>query len=163
MAKAPLLLLLLGLMLATLLAAAAAPAYAQQGEQVTVEPFAVTATGVIERAAPLDQNSPTPSATPVFAITDEETGTPYEILGDLGAFVGQRVLIYGQPVPGPGNPDRPDLLSLAGVVPLGASGETVAATFELTIDGEVPEGRSFGLGLRGLAGGSPVPAGLGSV
>ena len=56
--------LALALMLTALLVAAASAFAQPQGP--------VTATGVLERAAP---HSPGP--TPVYGITDEETGTPY--------------------------------------------------------------------------------------
>ena len=57
------LLLALGLMLATLLATA--PAFAQQGP--------VTATGVL--VGPVENDDPDP--TPEFRLTDEATGTTY--------------------------------------------------------------------------------------
>ena len=67
--------LLLGLLLATLLAAAGgSPALAQEGAedaQYEQSPTEVRATGVLERAAPHGQDT-----TPIYAITDEATGTP---------------------------------------------------------------------------------------
>lgn len=52
-----------------------------------------TATGLLGRAAP---HSPDP--TPVYAITDEATGTPYELVSgfvNLEQYVGERVTIQG--------------------------------------------------------------------
>jgi len=70
----------------------------------------VTATGVLERAAP---HSPDP--TPIYAITDKEAGTSYELkssFGNLEQYVGKKVTIQGVPVPGPGGPSRPPLLNV---------------------------------------------------
>ena len=83
------LLLALGLMLATLLATA--PAFAQQGP--------VTATGVL--VGPVENDDPDP--TPEFRLTDEATGTTYVLVSgfvDLAPFAGQRVTITGAPIGG---------------------------------------------------------------
>src|SRR5215216_2550803 len=71
----------------------------------------VTATGVLQRASP---HSPDP--TPIYAITDEEAGTFYELksgFGNLEQYVGKKVTIQGEPVPpGSGEPSRPPLLKV---------------------------------------------------
>jgi hypothetical protein len=75
-------------------AATALPALAQQPGPTTL-----TATGVL--VGPVEDDDPDP--TPEFRLTDETTGTTYNlIIGfvDLGAFAGQRVTIEGVRVPG---------------------------------------------------------------
>ncbi len=82
------------------------------------QPQEVTATGVLEPAPPL-----APDPTPTYAITDEATSARYDLISgfvDLEPYVGQRVFIRGAPVPGPGDPNRPPLLNVTEVVPLGA-------------------------------------------
>ncbi len=82
------------------------------------QPQEVTATGVLEPAPPL-----APDPTPTYAITDEATSARYELISgflDLEPYVGQRVFIRGEPVPGPGDPNRPPLLNVTEVVPMGA-------------------------------------------
>ena len=82
------------------------------------QPQEVTATGVLE-PAPLHAPDPTPT----YAITDEATSARYDLISgfvDLEPYVGQRVFIRGEPVPGPGDPNRPPLLNVTEVVPLGA-------------------------------------------
>ena len=111
-----------------------------------------TAVGVLERLGPDPSGDPTPT----YSITDEETGTSYKLISgflDLEPFVGERVLVYGVPgagLPAPGGGPRG--LNVTEVVPLGESGETVTVTFELAVDGEVPEGQT--LAMR-LGSGSP--------
>jgi hypothetical protein len=82
------------------------------------QPQVVTATGVLETAPPYS-----PDPTPTYAITDEATSARYDLISgfvDLAPYVGQRVSIRGEPVPGPGDPNRPPLLNVTEVVPLGA-------------------------------------------
>ena len=111
-----------------------------------------TAVGVLERLGPDPSGDPTPT----YSITDEETGASYKLISgflDLEPFVGERVLVYGVPgagLPAPGGGPRG--LNVTEVVPLGESGETVTVTFELAVDGEVPEGQT--LAMR-LGSGSP--------
>ena len=109
-----------------------------------------TASGVLGRAAP---HSPDP--TPVYAITDEGTGTPYELVSgfvDLEQYVGERVTIQGVPVPGPGDPSKPPLLNVTQVQPSdegndddppGSVNDKATLSFELTVEGEPPADASF--------------------
>ena len=81
----------------------------------------VEATGVLERAAP---HSPDP--TPIYAITDEATGTSYELTSgfvELEPFVGQRVAIEGVPVPGSPPPDAPLFLNVTSIASADDPGE----------------------------------------
>ncbi|MCA1716337.1 MAG: hypothetical protein LC781_05530 [Actinobacteria bacterium] len=79
---------------AAITAVAALPALAQQPGPTTL-----TATGVL--VGPVEDNDPDP--TPQFRLTDEATGTTYNLISgfvDLEVFVGQRVTIEGVRVPG---------------------------------------------------------------
>lgn len=129
---------------------------------VTVAPAALaqgsstTATGVLERAAP---HSPDP--TPVYAITDQTTGTAYELVSgfvDLEQYVGERVTIQGVPVPGPGDPNKPPLLNVTQIEPAGGTGDDggndedpppgsvndkATLSFELTVFGDPPADAAF--------------------
>jgi len=108
----------------------------------------VTATGVLERAAP---HSPDP--TPVYGITDEETGTSYELISgfvDLEQYVGERVTIQGVAVPGPGDPSKPPLLNATQIQPADGGGnndppvnDKATLSYELTVDGDPPAGAAF--------------------
>ncbi len=107
----------------------------------------ITATGVLERST---QDSPDP--TPRYAITDEESGTSYELF-DAGAglesYVGERVTVSGTPAPGPGNPEGPLAVDVTQVTPADdptgppPGEDTVTLTFELTVKGTPPEGTRF--------------------
>jgi LPXTG-motif cell wall-anchored protein len=108
-----------------------------------------TATGVLGRAAP---HSPDPA--PVYAITDDPTGTPYELVSgfvDLEQYVGERVTIQGVPVPGPGDPNKPPLLNVTQIQPSdgGNNGDPAPVndeatlSFELTVEGEPPADAAF--------------------
>jgi len=107
----------------------------------------ITATGVLERST---QASPDP--TPRYAITDEESGTSYELF-DAGAglesYVGERVTVSGTPAPGPGNPEGPLAVDVTQVTladdPTGPppGEDTATLTFELTVKGTPPEGTRF--------------------
>jgi hypothetical protein len=82
------------------------------------QPQEFTATGILEPAPPY-----APDPTPTYAITDEATSARYDLISGflvLDQYVGQRVFIRGAPVPGPGDPNRPPLLNVTEVVPLGA-------------------------------------------
>ncbi len=87
-----------------------------------------TATGVLERSTRVSEDPE-----PIYSITDEETGTSYELISgfvELEPFVGERVLVSGVPVPGLPRPDGgPRTLNVTEVVPLGDSGEAVTVTF----------------------------------
>jgi LPXTG-motif cell wall-anchored protein len=154
-------LLALAFTLATLLAAAAPgpTALAQQSTDVVDEESAAQeagatrvggpamATGVLGRAAP---HSPDP--TPVYVITDEETGTPYELVSgfvDLEQYVGERITIQGVPVPGPGDPNKPPLLNVTQVEPADGDDDPPAVndkatlSFELTVFGDPPDDVAF--------------------
>ena len=79
---------------AAITAVAALPALAQQPGPTTL-----TATGVL--VGPVEDNDPDP--TPQFRLTDEATGTTYNLISgfvDLEVFAGQRVTIEGVRVPG---------------------------------------------------------------
>ena len=81
----------------------------------------VTATGVLETAAPHE-----PDPTPIYALTDEATGTPYELTSgfvELEPFVDQRVTIEGVPVPGNPPPGAPVFLNVTSIVPADAGSE----------------------------------------
>ena len=115
----------------------------------------VGATGVLERAAPHGQDP-----TPIYAITDEATGTPYELISgfvELEPFVGQAVTIEGVPVPGDPPPGAPVFLNVTSIVPVGdpGGGQEVTATGLI----EPLEATSFGYGTHALkVGGAPVYA-----
>src|SRR5215217_226158 len=132
--------LALALMLTALLVAAASAFAQQQGP--------LTATGVLEGAAP---HSPDP--TPVYAITDEEAGTSYELVSgfvDLEQYVGERVTIQGVAVPGPGDPGKPLLLNVTQIQPAAEDGnndppvnDKATLSYELAVDGDPPAGTAF--------------------
>src|SRR5215217_7385538 len=132
--------LALALMLTALLVAAASAFAQPQGS--------VTASGVLERAAP---HSPDP--TPVYGITDEATGTSYELVSgfvDLEQYVGERVTIQGVAVPGPGDPSKPPLLNVTQIQPTDGGGDNdppvndkATLSYELTVDGDPPAGAAF--------------------
>ena len=107
------------------------------------------ATGVLGRAAP---HSPDP--TPVYAITDERTGTSYELVSgfvDLEQYVGKQVTIQGVPVPGPGDPSKPPLLNVTQVQSADggddedppAVNDKATLSFELAVEGEPPASVAF--------------------
>jgi hypothetical protein len=107
----------------------------------------ITATGVLERST-----TESPDPTPRYAITDEESGTSYELFdagAGLEAYVGERVAISGTQTPGPGNPDGPLAVDVTQVTPAdGPTGpppgeDTVTLSFELTVKGTPPEGTRF--------------------
>lgn len=98
-------------------AIAALPALAQQSGPTTL-----TATGVL--VGPVEDNDPDP--TPEFRLTDEATGTTYNLISgfvDLGAFAGQRVTIQGVRVPG----IDPLAFNVTSIQPAPTSGGTTTA------------------------------------
>lgn len=79
---------------AAITAVAALPALAQ-----SPGPTTLTATGVL--VGPVEDNDPDP--TPQFRLTDEATGTTYNLISgfvNLEDFAGQRVTVEGVQVPG---------------------------------------------------------------
>src|SRR5918994_2415547 len=149
--------LALALMLTALLVAAASAFAQPQGP--------VTATGVLERAAP---HSPDP--TPVYGITDQETGTPYELVSglvDLEQYVGERITIQGVAVPGPDDPGKPPLLNVTQIQPADQGdnndppvNDKATLSFELTVDGDPPAGATFFGNVRAGEGGPGLYAPL---
>lgn len=102
---------------AAITAATALPALAQQPGPTTL-----TATGVL--VGPVEDDDPDP--TPEFRLTDEATGTTYNLISgfvDLGAFAGQRVTIEGVRVPG----IDPLAYNVTSVRPAPAGGGTTTA------------------------------------
>ena len=96
---------------------AALPALAQQPGPTTL-----TATGVL--VGPVEDNDPDP--TPEFRLTDEATGTTYNLISgfvDLGAFSGQRVTVEGVRVPG----IDPLAYNVTSIRPAAAGGGTTTA------------------------------------
>ena len=84
------------------------------------------------------------------AITDDDSGTPYALTSkdvDLDAYVGEKVTIYGAPVPGYEGGQiegGPALLEVGEVETVAGAPEAEAkVTFELSIEGEVPADYSF--------------------
>jgi hypothetical protein len=121
----------------------------------------VTATGVLQRAAP-EGSDPTP----VYAITDEATGTLYRLISgfvNLEYYIGQRITFQGVPVPGPDTPGAPHELNVTQVQPADAPpvsqpDTTATLMFELAVKAEPPEGTTFSESYRpredqGAAGG----------
>lgn len=132
-------LLILAGMLAAVLAVAVTALAQPEGQQAV--------TGVIERPEPDPGGVPSPA----YAITDERTGETHELLSingsvDLEPYVGERVLVHGRRSPGT-LPRRflAEALDVSKIYSLGEDGETVDVTFEIEIDGEVPEGYFFHL------------------
>ena len=91
--------------------------------------------------------------TPVYGVTDEETGTPYELVSgfvDLEQYVGERVTIQGVAVPGPGDPSKPPLLNVTQIQPADRGdnndppvNDKATLSFELTVDRDPPAGATF--------------------
>lgn len=99
--------ILLGL-LAVMMGTLAVPAMAQQYQYGPQGEF--IATGVLGGNT---QEGPDP--TPVYPITDEASGDPYELQSgfvDLESYVGSRVTVYGTPAPGIGTPPRYDVIRI---------------------------------------------------
>lgn len=119
-------------------------ATASFGDEGAASSGPISATGVVEKPQMTTYMYGT------HAITDEATGTPYALTSedlDLDAYVGEKVTIYGAPVPGYEGGEiegGPALLEVGEVEPVtGASEEEVRVVFELSIEGEVPEDYSF--------------------
>ena len=122
---------LLAVMLAT-----AVPAFAQQQGPIT-------ATGVL---GPPDTSGPDPE--PIYALTDEGTGTTYELISgfvELEPYVGQRVTIEGMRIPGidPFALNVTRIQPVDGPPPGPAPGTSATFDFELTVKGEPPAGTRF--------------------
>lgn len=145
--------LLIATVLITVFTAAVAPTRAQ-GQAQPPEPVEVT--GVL--GAPYSR---VPDPEPIYALTDEGTGTPYELTSDsvdLGPYVGQRITAYGSPVSGDLPPGAPLLLNVSRVESSsGAVKETFMAAFELTVEGEPPPGTVF-FGVAAITGFGPDSA-----
>lgn len=129
------LLVLVG-MLAVVLVAAAVPAFAQQQGPIT-------ATGVLGQP---DTSGPDPE--PVYPLTDEATGTTYELTSgfvELAPYVGQRVTIEGVRIPGidPLALNVTRIQPVDGPPPGPAPGTSATFDFELTVKGEPPAGARF--------------------
>ena len=152
--KVPSLLMLLGLMLATLLAAAV-PAFAQDG--ISGPSREVVVTGVL-RALDVDCDE-----CARYAITDEATGTDYKLISDprnpyggvdLSQYVGLKVTAHAIPQ------FNFDGLYVNQIQSADASSRfpqgTVVATFELAVEGEVPAGTKF----FGIIGSPEIATGL---
>ncbi|MDP9458096.1 MAG: hypothetical protein M3Q49_13995 [Actinomycetota bacterium] len=83
------------------------------------------------------------------SMTDEVGGDLYALeseVVDLDAYVGQRVTVFGASVPGYENGQvegGPPLFEVTRVEPARGPVDPVAATFELTVEGEVPAGGLF--------------------
>ena len=119
-------------------------ATASFGDEGAASSGPISATGIIEEPGMTTYMYGT------HAITDEKTGTPYALTSedvDLDAYAGEKVRIYGAPVPGYEGGEiegGPALLEVGEVEPMAdASGEETSVNFELLIEGEVPEDYSF--------------------
>ena len=103
----------------------------------------ISATGIVEKPEMTTYMYGT------HAITDDDTGTPYALASedvDLDAYVGEQVTVYGAPVPGYEGGEiegGPALLEVGEVETATGSPEAANVTFELSIQGEVPEDYSF--------------------
>lgn len=133
--------LLLPVLTLALAFVSASPTSAQQGP--------VEATGML--GGPYTR---APNPEPLYALTDEETGTPYEITSnsvDLEPYVGQNVTIRGGPLSDVGPPSAPDLINVTQVESAQNVNETVAVGFELAVEGEPPSETTF-FGVVGVPG-----------
>lgn len=111
----------------------AAPTPAQQGP--------VEATGML--GGPYTR---TPNPEPLYALTDKETGTPYELTSnsvDLEPYVGRSVTVRGVPLSGADPQSSPDLINVTQVEPALSVNETVSVGFELAVEGEPPSEAAF--------------------
>jgi LPXTG-motif cell wall-anchored protein len=139
-------LLALVLVLTTLVVAPASAQDGGEGAQSGQYPTEVRATGVLERAAPHD-----PDPTPIYAITDEATSTPYELTSgfvELEPFVGERVTITGVPVPGDPPAGAPVFVNVTSIAPADdqGGGQPVVAAGLI----EPLEATSFGYGTHAI-------------
>ncbi len=144
----------LAVVLAAMLAASV-PAFAQEQ---------ASATGVLLAGLPADVGT-----NGTHSITDEASGTVYALESeavDLDAYVGEQVTVYGTLTPGEAGSDNPGFegngtlpfIDVARVEPADgppagpSPGEAVTLSFELTVEGEPPEGTQF-FGAPGEGGG----------
>jgi hypothetical protein len=133
----------------TAMLAAAVPALAQQSP-----PEPITVTGVLfERA--FNTNNPNPD----YGLLDEATGTGYITEGDgsIEYFVGERITVEGISRLN----DGPPILEVISFAPADSPGSSPAGTsatlsFELAVEGELPQGTTF-LGFIPAEGGIRVP------
>ncbi len=114
----------------------AVPAFAQQQGPIT-------ATGVLGQP---DTSGPDPK--PTYPLTDEETGTTYELTSgfvELEPYVGERVTIEGVRIPGidPLALNVTRIQPVDGPPPGPAPGTSATFDFELTVKGEPPAGTRF--------------------
>ena len=128
------LLVLVGMLAVMLMAAV--PAFAQ-------EQGPITATGVL--GSP-DTSGPDPE--PTYPLTDEETGTTYELTSgfvELEPYVGQRVTIEGVRVPGidPLALNVTQIQPVDGPPPGPRPGTSAKFDFELTVKGQPPAATRF--------------------
>jgi hypothetical protein len=94
-----------------------------------------------------------------YAITDEQSGSIYALQSDsvdLSKYVGQQVSVTGKTVEGYPVDNGPPLVNVTEIESSGGGGENpsgdpIEVTFELTVDGVVPENRTLGLSLPGTA------------
>lgn len=125
--------LVLPVLILMLAFASAAPTSAQQG--------LVEATGM-----PGGPYTRAPNPEPLYALTDEETGTPYELTSNsvnLEPYVGRSVTVRGVPLSGAGHPSTPDLINVTQVEPAQSVNETVSVGFELAVEGEPSSETTF--------------------
>lgn len=137
-------LMILGLMLAMLLTAAPAFAQQQPPPEPQVEP---PVTGVLEDTGLGDNPG---YENPTYGLLDESSGVLVVLestVYDLSAYLDERVTVDGTLTPanppGAGFP----VLDVTYLEPAGPP-ETATVAFQLTIDGVVPEGRTFSLGYK---------------
>ncbi len=146
-----------------LMLAAAVPAMAQEGQygsQPDPMPSGerVTVTGTLEILGSEDPYY-------VYGLTDEASGQGYKLdlgytmpeAGDpsVGSFVGERIAVDGVAYPNP-DPDGLDILEVLSFAPVDPPADTVTATFELTVECELPEGLD---GFGADIGSSPIASG----
>jgi hypothetical protein len=136
--------LLASVLVVLLVAAATAFAQQQSPPAPEVEP---PVTGVLEDTGLGDNPG---YENPTYGLLDEASGVLVVLRSDaydLSAYLGDRVTADGTLTPasqpGAGFP----VLDVTSLQPAGPP-ETATVTFELTVDGAVPEGRTFDLGYR---------------
>ena len=138
---------LLTMVLAAMLAATPALAQGAAGDQY--DPGAsggeVSATGVLQDRgeAPANRTDLT------HFVTEEQTGITWFLQsedpeGVLDPYNGQRVTVYGTNATAPGPGDDEPVISVS-KIEAADGGNAVTVTFELTVDGPIPEGQNFGV------------------
>ncbi len=89
---------------------------------------------------PVEDGDPDP--TPEYRLTDEVTGTTYNLISgfvQLAGYAGQRVTLEGVRVPG----IDPYAFNVTAIEPADDTGGTVTATFELTVECQPLAGTEF--------------------